>query len=183
MYPWHRKALPVNLPPSKVLVRAVDHAELEAINKVRETDGPNDSPRIREYQAVCNQKPPAAYCGCGIAWAIEKSCKEFGAKLKKKYYSAWTPTFYNLLPVKLHSKRDKIQRGDIAFFYNKTKGRISHVEILRGDLRPDGKFKTVGFNTNPGGSDSGDGVYFVDRVNGPSVVFARFTDEHVEFPE
>jgi hypothetical protein len=168
----------MSLPPSRVLQRAVDIAIGETW--VRETDGMNDSPRIRQYQAVCGLAPPEPYCACFVAWCILKACTDLHAKLKSRYYDAYTPEFYKRLPVHLLSTRDTIQRGDLFFVYSPTHGRISHVGFVRNGLTR-GSFDTVEGNTNPGGSREGDGVYLNKRENTGHIVFARFTDEHVDF--
>jgi hypothetical protein len=164
--------------PSRVLARAVDIAIHETW--VRETDGKNDSPRIREYQAVCGLKPPEPYCGCFVAWCILKACTDLRAKLKARYYDAYTPEFYKRMPIKLLSTRDVIQRGDLFFVWSATLKRISHVGFVRNGLTR-GWFDTVEANTNPQGSRDGDGVYFNRRENTDHIVFARFTDDHVEW--
>jgi hypothetical protein len=166
-----------NLPPSKVMLRAVMIAEKETW--VRETDGKNDSPRIREYQAICGIAPPEPYCACFVAWAIVQACKSMGCKLRSKYFNAYTPTFYNQMPVKLLSTRDTIQRGDLFFEFKPKLGRIGHVGFVRGDLRKDGMFPTIEGNTNPAGSNEGDGVYLNERFNSSRIIFARITDDHI----
>jgi hypothetical protein len=166
--------------PSRVLTRAVEYACTEAMNGVRETHGQNDSPRIREYLAVCGLKPPEPYCACFVAWCIEQACKDLKCRTKKRFYNAYTPTFLSLLPVKLNSSRDTIQRGDLFFVYSPRMKRISHVGFVRGPLER-GYFNTVEGNTNVAGSRDGDGVYFNRRANTDYIVFARFTDDHVEW--
>lgn len=170
----------MHLPPSRILLRAVEYAEREALDRVRETDGPNDSPRIREYLATCGLKPPEPYCACFAKWCIVQACADLRAKLKSPYCDAYTPTFYHNLPLKVFSRTDVIQRGDLFFKIKSSLGRIAHVGFVRTPLK-DGVFGTVEGNTNIAGSRDGDGVYLNRRENTDSILFARFSDEHVEF--
>lgn len=147
---------------------------------IREIHGKNDSPRIREYLATCGLKPPEPYCACFVKWCVQKACEDLHCKLKAQYCNAYTPTFYCNLPIKLHSSRDTIQRGDLFFKYSPTLKRISHVGFVRGILA-NGKFPTVEGNTDLSGSRDGDGVYTGKRENTDHIVFARFTDDHVEW--
>ena len=164
--------------PSRVLIRAVEICSRETW--VRETNGKNDSPRIREYLAVCGLFPPEPYCGCFAGWGILEACEDLKCKLKARYYDAYTPDFYRRMPVKLHSSRDRIQRGDLFFKYNKLLKRISHVGFVSVDLQ-NGRFGTIEGNTDLSGSREGDGVYAGWRTNTDEIVFARFLDEHVDW--
>lgn len=156
--------------PLGLMLRALEIALVEAKARVRETDGPNDSPRIRQYQAVCHIAPPEPYCAAFVCWCICQACQQLSLPAPIRF-SAYTPDLYRRCkPISSY----EVQPGDLFFVYKPhlDGGRIGHVGIV-ASLIEDGRFSTVEANTNIKGSRDGDGVYANFRRADETIYFAR----------
>jgi hypothetical protein len=126
---------------------------------VRETEGPNNSPEIRQYLAVTGVKTPAPYCAAFVAWCFE----QHGVVTVR---SAWSPDWFpkaKLIYTKGKPFKDKPRQADVFGIYYPELKRIAHVGFI--DKWPPGDYAiTFEANTNTNGSRNGNGNYLKRRV-------------------
>jgi hypothetical protein len=112
---------------------------------VRELTGHNDGLRVEEYLKLVKLKKGNPYCAAFVSWVFAQA----GYPMPR---TAWSPALFpdtRLTQVVLP--------GDIFGVYFPEYGRIAHVGIVE---RLDGDYCiSLEANTNPGGSNEGDGVY------------------------
>lgn len=129
---------------------------------VRETDGPNDSPEIREYQRVTGNAPPDSWCASFIAWGMHYV---LGAR-----YSL--PLTASCQALRMAAAARRILKlhpsyGAIGLVIDTQADHAHHCFLVTNDPEADGSFTTVEGNSNDNGSSNGDGVYLHHR-GGPS---------------
>lgn len=121
---------------------------------VRETDGPNDSPEIRHYQASTGNAPPDPWCCSFVCWGLHYllgnrmtlpmtgSCELLRQAAKKRGMLIGVPRY-----------------GCVGLLINRDTNTAHHAFVVTSDPEPDGSFDTIEGNTNDNGSREGDGVY------------------------
>jgi hypothetical protein len=112
---------------------------------VREQTGRNDGARVEAYLQLVNLKRGAPYCAAYVSWVFAKS--GFAAPR-----TGWSPAMFPI------SRQTRVALpGDIFGVYFPEYKRIAHVGIVE---RLEGDYCiSLEANTNPGGSNEGDGVY------------------------
>lgn len=124
----------------------------------RETDGDNDSPRIREYQGWTGAKPNSPYCASANSLWVHEAATELGV----------TPAFKkSARALGLWEKNEglRIAPADLTpadlpcigiLDHDGVKG---HAYLAIGWDQASGKIQTIDPNSNPKGSREGGGVY------------------------
>lgn len=127
-----------------------------------ETKGSNRSPMIDEVNThVSGAYLGAPYCIAGLVYrGIMAICKEEGLKMPSWMNTASTQSFYNSAPDKYKISKDspnKAKKGDIGIQQRYSNPDQGHAYGFRADENY--SQLTIEYNTDPGGSRNGDGVY------------------------
>lgn len=126
-----------------------------------ETDGHNDSPRIREILAYCNLAPPSPYCASSCSMWVHTAALELGIvpELKKSGSAVhlWTnnPT--------LQIEPDRITAADLPVIgLNIHADKIhGHAFLCVGVDETTGRLTTIDPNSNANGGSEGTGIYLL----------------------
>jgi hypothetical protein len=157
--------------PGPIALRAASDAELPATLSVREEGGNNRGKWIEMYLKAVGILVPAPWCMAFVVLRLVRAAATLGLALPKDFpKSGYTPTVANwarkagkwISAADARRNPDLVKRGDLAFFYFKSLGRIGHVGIvvrvgktgvwtIEGNTKPD-----AGVSRESGG---GDGVY------------------------
>lgn len=112
---------------------------------VRELTGRNDGLRVEEYLKLIKLKKGNPYCAAFVSWVFAQA----------KYpvpRTGWSPALFPASRITL-----TVLPGDVFGVYFTEYGRIAHVGLVE---RLDGNYCiSLEANTNPLGSNEGDGVY------------------------
>lgn len=127
----------------------------------RETDGPNDSPRIREYQGYTGAKPNSPYCASANSLWVHEAGVKLGVKPKlKKSARALGLWERNLdLQIKPEDFTAACLPCIVILDHDGTKG---HAYLAIGYDEVTGKIQSIDPNSNPAGSREGGGVYLLN---------------------
>jgi hypothetical protein len=143
---------PLYAPPS-ASIEALIECQLGEL-WVRETDGPNDSPRIREYQRVTGNAPPDPWCASFQAWA---GVQVYGHAWPLKLTGSCQQLRLNGI---LHGRLNRMPAiGSLFLLIDPKRDVAHHVGLVTGDPTRTGIFPTIEGNTNPGGGREGYGVF------------------------
>lgn len=147
------------MPPKKFAAEPADIVHLIMTElgelKVRELK-PNDSPRIRQFQAVTGNAPPDSWCMSFQMWALLQvfgkdrfpplpksgSCQAVRDVAKKLGWITKTPA-----------------SGDIGLLIDTKRDHAHHTFLVTGRMTGAEDFPTVEGNTNPAGGREGYGVF------------------------
>jgi hypothetical protein len=129
---------------------------------VRETEGENNSPEIREYLNACGLTEPAPWCAAFVCWGMHyvlgdrftlpctASCEMLREAAKKRGMLIGTPRY-----------------GCIGLLIDTAKDHAHHAFLVTSDPNADGSVDTCEGNTNIDGSREGIGVFLRQRC-GPT---------------
>lgn len=129
---------------------------------VRETEGENNSPEIREYLKVCGLDEPAPWCAAFVCWGLHyllgdrctlpmtASCELLREAAKRRGMIIGVPRY-----------------GAIGLLIDTAKNHAHHAFLCTSDRNDDGSVDTCEGNTNTDGSREGIGVFLRQRC-GPS---------------
>ena len=128
----------------------------------RETNGPNRSPMIDDINKnVSGGSLGAPYCISGLIHrAVRELCSEHNLEMPKWMNTASTQKFWERAPDKYKTLKGTIgaKKGDICIQQQRTDKSKGHAYMLTRAETSVGQ-DTIEYNTNPGGSRNGDGVY------------------------
>ena len=129
----------------------------------RETDGQNDSPRVRQYQQTVGLAPGDPYCAAAVSTWVKEAATGLGA----------VPTFrasgsaLGLLRNNLASTFQRLTEDEIPCIaiYRHSDAVHGHALLVVGYDPATGKFQSIEANSNGAGSREGQGVYALDIRN------------------
>lgn len=130
----------------------------------RETDGTNDSPKIRQcYLAYLGLTPPSAYCASACSWWVHSGALVLGVTpLFKKSGSA--VHLYEINAALTFTKLTPVDLPCIGI--NRDPDRIhGHAFLIVGMDEATGRLQTIDPNSNPNGGREGTGVWALNVRN------------------
>lgn len=157
-------------PPASDLARiAARNGARDVQLQIRETDGKNDSPRIRQYGKTVGIKPPSPYCAAAVCtwikegWIYQLQNGFLESKLKFRFSASSMGLLERnpdlVIPVNELTPEDIPCVFVIVFDEKKRKG---HTGLVVGCDFETGKFQTIEANSNGAGARDGQGVYALD---------------------
>lgn len=132
----------------------------------RETDGPNDSPRIRQYLRTTAAKYGSPYCISAICtWVNEAVCEFNQARTLNLRFSASCLSFW-ALNESLRFAKHLLRPDRLPCIGIEDHGNgHGHAYIVVGMDEDTGALQTIEANTSPKGSREGGGVYALNIRN------------------
>lgn len=133
-----------------ILAAAYEHDVL----KVRETDGPNDSPRIREYLKSVGISFPAPWCAAFVTWClvVKAGYSRRDLPIKAASTCAWAAWAKN--KGLLSNEVAVAKRGDLFVWCEKGLGHIGFI-IESKKFAGTWWLRTIEGNSNEDGSREG----------------------------
>jgi hypothetical protein len=124
----------------------------------RETDGPNDSPRIRQYQATTNAQPGSPYCASAICTWVQEAGFRLGCTPNLRF-SASACKLYFLNPGRTILSHALTTDDIPCIGVLDHGGGKGHAYLAVGYDSATGQLQTIEANSNGGGAREGQGVF------------------------
>jgi len=168
--------------PGPISVKAADDACAKEVLSVRE-DGSNAGTFVERYLAAVGLGPGNPWCMAFVVLRLIKAAHSLSEILPTEMPRTGSTVLFSdwgkrkswfIKRADLELGRDRIQKGDIVFYFFAGKGRIAHTGIVV-DANSNNDFKTVEGNTSSGLRDvvdrDGQGVYMKQRSLGALGLF------------
>ena len=124
----------------------------------RETDGPNDSPRIRQYHATTGAAPGSPYCASAICTWVQEAGFRLGCTPNLRF-SASACKLYFLNPGRSILPHSLTLEDIPCIGVLDHGGGKGHAYLVVGYEPATGGLVTIEANSNGAGSREGQGVY------------------------
>ena len=160
--------------PGPISKKAAEDACAKEVLSVRE-DGSNAGTFVERYLAAVGLGPGNPWCMAFIVLRLIKAAHSLSAILPAEMPRTGSTVLFSdwgkkkswwIRRADLELGRERIQEGDIVFYFFAGKGRIAHTGIVV-DANSNNDFKTVEGNTSSGLKDvvdrDGQGVYMKQR--------------------
>jgi hypothetical protein len=168
--------------PGPISKKAAEDACAKEVLSVRE-DGSNAGTFVERYLAAVGLGPGNPWCMAFIVLRLIKAAHSLSAILPAEMPRTGSTVLFSdwgkkkswwIRRADLELGRERIQEGDIVFYFFAGKGRIAHTGIVV-DANSNNDFKTVEGNTSSGLRDvvdrDGQGVYMKQRSLGSLGLF------------
>ncbi len=129
----------------------------------RETDGNNNSPRIRQYLATVGLAPPNPYCASAVSTWVKEAAAELGIKPTFLRSGSALGLFHNNPTLRF----TELTPSDIPCIgINEHADHIhGHAFLIVGLDEETGTLQTIDPNSDPKGSREGGGVWALNIRN------------------
>jgi len=169
---------------SSLRLKTLAIARLEVENKIREV-GQNKGPRIAEYQKEGNTAPGQPYCASFVNWCAAAAAKIlYGDKnkspLEKVPNQAYVQSYVDHFRIRGKIIKDirQVKPGMLFALYIPYKHRYGHIGLVDSILSVlDKEYKTAEGNTSDSGTDEGEGVMSLNRIQGVGTIFIDWSGD------
>lgn len=161
-------------------VVALKYAMREHERGVSETDGPNDSPAIREYLAAAGIHNPAPWCAALVQWAADRAAmlKAIDNPLREVKHEAYVPSYVHWAQTRGKVvKASDVGLGDIFCLWHAGKQRYAHMGLVRAPPFETDSYRSIEGNSNADGSREGTRIVSKTRDVTDGTLFIRWSED------